>query len=690
MRRRPIGSAAAAAALTAAVAAAQAQNADAAAGMRVVVTATREAAAADTAPMSVDVIDAQALRERNPAAGVAGLLARVPGVFVHDRVALAQESTIALRGFGARAAFGVRGVRVLVDGLPASTPDGQGGTALFDLASADRIEVLRGPFSALYGNHAAGVVQIFTREAPARPELELQTQAGEGGMARLGLVASGRSQTLDALVSASQLDSSGWRAHSSARMGQLHGRLRWRLGESTTLAAIVNTFEQPESLDPLGLTAAQMAADPTQANPAAAAWRTRRVLRSGLAGLVLDHADADGWRWHASVHGGTRSNRQWLAFGGSGPTSAGGVAGFEREQSGIDLRLSLPLPQARLVLGAASERASDERRGWVNVAGEAGELKRDETDAVRQTGAYAQLQWQPAKDWHLQAGLRRSSVHFESRDRYITAANPDDSGAARYTAWTPALGLLVQLGPATAAYANAGRSFETPTFAELAYRPDGASGLNFALRPSSSQHLEAGLRGRHASGGWQVAAFGIRSADEIVVASAAGGRTVYRNASETRRYGIEASGDAVLTPTLAARVAASWLRARFDEGFATPAGPVAAGARLPGVPEATLFAELAWTPAPAWSAAIEAQSRGDIVVDDRGSESAAGATVLALRLGWTHSEGPWTWRVLARLDNLADRRWASAVYVNDGNGRTYAPGAPRSASLGISLAHRWQ
>lgn len=688
MRRHALASAAALAVTALAVTAARAQSDPSA--QQVVVTATREAAPAGSAPMALDVVDADALRERNPLTGVAALLARVPGLFVHDRVALAQESTIALRGFGARAAFGVRGVRLLVDGLPISTPDGQGGTAQFDLASADRIEVLRGPFSALYGNHAAGVLQVFTREAPQRPELELQTHAGEGGAVRVGLVGGGRSGAFDAVVSASELDSPGWRAHSSARQGQMHGRLRWQLGESTTLSTVLNAFEQPESLDPLGLSAAQMAEDPAQANPAAEPWRTRRVLRSQIAGVLLDHRDAAGWRWHAALHGASRGNRQWLAFGGSGPTSAGGVAGFERRQSGLDLRLTLPLPQASLTLGLASERASDERRGWVNVAGETGELKRDETDAVRQTGAYAQLQWQPAERWQLHAGLRRSSVRFDATDRYITAANPDDSGHARYAAWTPAIGLLWRWDAQTSVYANAGRSFETPTYAELAYRGGGATGLNFELRPSTSRHLEAGLRGRHAGGGWRITAFAIRSEDEIVVDSAAGGRTVYRNADATRRHGLEASADAALTPTWSARVAATWLRARFDAGFTTPAGPVAAGSRLPGVPEATLFAELDWAPAPAWSAALELQARGDVMVDDRGSEAAPGAGLLALRLAWTHVDGPWTWRVLGRLDNLADRRWASAVYVNDGNGRYYAPGAPRSASLGVTLAHRWR
>lgn len=673
------------AALACSPACARAEGSDAA---RVVITATREPLSVLAAPMAVDVVDGDALSERNPSAGVAGLLARVPGVVVHHRETLAQEQTIAIRGFGARAAFGVRGIRLLVDGLPASTPDGQGGAAMFDLASAARVEVTRGPFSSLYGNHAAGVVQVFTREAPSRPTVQTSAFVDQHGQARLGVVAGARGERLDAVVSASHTDADGWRDWSRARMAQAHARLRWRLDEATTLAAVVNAFEQPESLDPLGLTAAQMAADPEQAHPEARRWQTRRRLRHALAGLVLDHADADGRRWHATLHGAQRRNLQMLAFPGSGAASAGGVSGFDRDQAGLALRVTLPLAQGRLVLGAERERAAELRRGWVNAGGEPGPLKREQTDTVAQAGIYAQGHWEPALGWDVHAGLRRSWVNFDSRDRYIAPGNPDDSGSARYAAWTPAVGVARRLSPGLSAYASAGRSFETPTFAELAYRPGGASGLHFDLQPSVGRHVEAGLRGT-APWRWQLTAFGVETRDEIVVASAAGGRTVYRNAGATRRHGIEASADADLAPTLAVHVAATWLRARFAEPFTTPAGPVAAGARLPGVPETTLQAELAWTPSGPWSAALEMQARGAVPADDRGSEAAGGAAVLAARLAWEKAQGPWRWRARLRVDNLGDRRWASAVYVNDSNGRYYAPAAPRTVSLGVELTRRW-
>lgn len=687
-----------AAALVAGPAAAGAQQ-DGRESSTVVVTATREASPRLDAPMALDVIDADALRDRHPGAGVSGLLARVPGVFVNDRETMAQEQTIAVRGFGARAAFGVRGIRLLLDGLPASTPDGQGGTAMFDLSSAARIEVLRGPFSALYGNHAAGVIQVFTREAPDRPTASLRTGVAEGGQSWLNLQGGARGERLDAVISASHLDNQGWRDWSRGRMDQLHTRLRWRLGERTTLAAIVNAFEQPDSLDPLGLTAEQMAADPTQASPAAREWRTRRELRHALAGLVLDHADEAGRYWHATLHGARRENLQTLAFSGTGPTSAGGVSGFERRQNGVSLHVAQPLPGgARLVLGAELERAAEERRGWVNVGGEAGALKRDETDTVAQAGVFAQAQWRPAAGWNLHAGVRRSWVRFDSRDRFITATNPDDSGAARYAAWTPALGLSVRLSPSLAAYANVGRSFETPTFAELSYRPGGASGLNFALRPSLSRHAEVGLRGgtTQSSGApapgaaqWQVAVFGVRTHDEIVVASSIGGRTVYGNAAGTRRIGLEASMETSLTPTLSARAAATWLRARFTAALSPPSGPVPAGTQLPGVPTRTLHAELAWRPSTTWSAALEARARDAMTANDRGSASAGGALTLAARLGWTLKDGDWTWRALLRLDNLTDRRMAAAVYVNDANARYYAPAGPRALAAQLQFDRRF-
>ena len=651
----------------------------------VVVTATRGEASSFDLPAAIDVVERRDLRDRWQI-GVSEVLDRIPGAVATNRGTFAQEEQIVLRGFGARSQFGVRGVRLLADGIPASTPDGQGGSGLFDLASAERIEVLRGPFSALYGNHAGGVVQVFTADGTSPPSLAADVAAGSWGSWRAASRYGGRWEGFDALVSVSRSETDGYRAWSSARKDQLNAKLRFAPQAGTRFTVVLNRLDQPDNLDPLGLTAAEMAADRRQAGAAALAFRTRRSLENSQAGLVFEHELEGGGAVRATVYMGQRGNEQYLALAGTGATSSGGVSTYERNFGGAGLRWTRRIDALLLTAGIDAERADDRRQGYVNDAGTKGALRRDEDDATRQTGVYAQAQWTPLPEWSLHAGLRRSRVTFDSRDRYVTGANPDDSGSVAYSAWTPAVGVVRHLGEKVNLYANLGRSFETPTFIELAYRPTGASGLNLDLRPSISRHAEIGIKVRFDPAvRFDAALFRIDTREEIVVDTNAGGRTAYRNAGRTRRLGVELSLDARIGENASARIAATWLEARFRDGFAGVAGAVAPDSRIPGVPGRTLWAELAWRhPSSGFSSALEGRWSGRVEVDDRNTEAAAGYFVANLRAGFEQRIGAWRLHQFARLDNAFDRAYVGAVYVNDGNGRYYAPAAQRSWLVGLS------
>lgn len=679
-------------------------------GPAIVVSATRSPHAAFDLPLAADVLDARRIAESGPRLMAVESLNRLPGTLVLGRETLSQEPQIVLRGFGARSQFGVRGIRLLADGIPASTPDGQGGSGLFDFASAARLEVTRGAFSALHGNHSGGVVQIITEDGPRPPELSGQFALGGYGQRFSAVKLAGQwdmpvagdsarpTGGLNAVASLSDWRSDGYRAWSAARKQQFNARLRYAISADTRVSLVANRLDQPENLDPLGLTAAQMATDRRQANPAALTFATRRSLRNEQLGLVVEHRLAGGDELRAMAYGGSRNNTQYLALSGIGATSSGGVSRIDREFVGAGLRWS-GLRGARdewtWTAGLDTDLARDERRGYVNNNGVIGALRRDETDTARQDGVYVQTEWQFAPAWALHGGLRYSRVRFDSRDRYIVAGNPDDSGTMRYAAWTPALGLVYRAAEDVNVYANLGRGFETPTFVELAYRSDGVSGLNTALRASLSTQAEVGVKaalGREGRGGYvQAALFDIATRDEIVVDSNLGGRTTYRNAGATTRRGLELSWSHGSATGIGAEVAATWLRAAFRDGFVgNGGGSVAAGNRLPGVPALALFGELAYRdPAKRWFVALEGRWQDKLWVNDANAEAAAGFFVAGVRLGAQQRHGDWRIEQFLRVDNLFDREYVGAVYVNDGNGRYYAPAAARRwlAGLRISVAY---
>jgi iron complex outermembrane recepter protein len=535
-------------------------------------------------PASLDSISRREMREGGPQVNLSEALGRVPGLVVQNRQNYAQDLQISSRGFGARASFGVRGIRLIADGIPATMPDGQGQAAAFSLSSAQRIEVLRGPFSSLYGNAAGGVIQIFTADGPVEPTVAASFHAGSHGMTKWGLQHGGQHGPLNALIDASRFDISGYRDHSTARRDHLNARFRMDAGERGVLTLVLNALDQPQTLDPLGLNAAQAAQNPRQAAANARVFNTRKSVAQQQAGLVYDFRLASGDRLQARAYHGDRQVTQFLAIpiaAQNAPTSSGGVVDLDRGYGGAGLRwtreTALAAAPLTLSVGVDYDRMAERRSGFVNDFGVAGALKRDEDDKVINTDVYLQAEWQLAPRWRLSAGARHSRVRFESRDRFVTAVNPDDSGAVTYVRTTPVAGVVYSPHPALNLYANIGKGFETPTFAELAYRPGGASGLNFELRPARSLHREFGLKALvGGSGRVNAALFRIDVQDEIVVNSSGGGRTDFRNAAQTRREGLELLWQNRWGRGFETLLAYTLLDARFSQPFTSSTATVPA------------------------------------------------------------------------------------------------------------------
>jgi iron complex outermembrane receptor protein len=677
----------------------------------VVVTGSRVEQRAFDLPMSVDVITRGEIQDGKARVNISEDLNRVPGTFVQNRENFAQELQIVIRGFGARSQFGTRGVRLIVDGLPASTPDGQGNPGIFDLGSAERIEVLRGPFSALYGNHSGGVAQVFSESGSTPPAAGADVSFGSYGFQRYaakgGLVAG----AFDGMASASYFSTEGYREHSAALKAQFNTKAALQLDERNRLTIVATGFNQPGAQDPLGLTGAQVQANPRQAQPVALLFDARRSLDAAQGGVLWDTKLGAADALRVLAYTGSRSNEQYLAVpldAQLAATSSGGVSTLERTSRGAGVRWThqgaLAGGALTLVAGAELDTSSEDRQGYLNRFGTRGALKRDETNDVTSTAGYVQAEWWFVPRASLTAGVRYTRVAFDSSDRYIVTGNPDDSGSVTYGEWTPSVGLLWRATEDLNLYASYGRAFETPTTAELAYRPDGASGLNFALQPAVSDQVEVGAKARLGAARVNLAVFSIRTGGEVVIARNTGGRSSFTNASDTSRLGAEllvageaAAGDGA---TLSAQAALTLLNARFDEPFRSCAplaafcnpvtgantATVPAGNRIPGVPNVSFFADLQYR-RPQWAgltAAVEVVANGSVAVNDFNSAYAPGYGVANVWAGLQQRAGSWQLRQFARVNNVFERSFIGAVIVGDANGRYYAPAPTRNWLVGAS------
>ncbi|MDP1536070.1 MAG: TonB-dependent receptor [Burkholderiales bacterium] len=662
----------------------------------VTVSATRTERDSMDLPVSVDSVDQRAIREVNPQVNLSEVLNRVPGIAVQNRQNYAQDLQISSRGFGARSAFGVRGIRLVADGIPATMPDGQGQAASFNLSSAQRIEVLRGPFSSLYGNAAGGVVQIFTADGPADPTISTSAVAGSFGTHKLGVQYGGQHGPLNLLLDASRFETDGYRDHSAARRDHANAKLKFDLGSAGRVTLVFNALDQPETQDPLGLTAAQVAANPRQAVANAYTFNTRKSIAQTQAGVTYELPFGSGQALHVRAYLGDRRVTQHLAIPVAlqdVATHSGGVVDLDRGYGGVGLRWSRETKVAgrafTVSAGVDHDRMAERRRGFINNNGITGALKRDEDNTVTNTDVYAQVDWQATRQLGLLAGLRRSRVAFDSRDYFVAGINGNDSGATDYVRTTPAIGATWRFAPVLNVYANAGRGFETPTFAELAYRPGGATGLNFGLRPSNSLHREIGIKALTGGRGhMNLALFRIETKDEIVVNSAAGGRTDFKNAAGTRREGLEVAWQQQFARDFESVLAWTLLDAKFTQSFTTGAPPVTvrAGNRLPGVAANVLYGELVWRDsASGFHAGVELKHSGRVYVNDQNSESAAAYTIGNLRAGFQQRGKGWRLTEFVRIDNVTDRAYVGSVIVADGNRRFYEPAPGRAAMVGVTL-----
>jgi iron complex outermembrane recepter protein len=452
--------------------------------------------------------------------------------------------------------------------------------------------------------------------------------------------------------------------------------------------------------DPQGLSRAQVEQNRRQVSAGSIQFDTRKTVRQEQAGATVEHRLTDTDTLRLAGYGGSRTVEQFLSIPLDNQldvTSSGGVVDLDRGYYGADLRWTRAMRLAggpfSLALGLGHDHQKERRRGFINQNGTATDLKRDENDTVWNTDLYLQTDWKFAPRWLVSAGVRRSVVHFDSSDYYVAGANPDDSGSARFTNTSPALGITFSATPSLNLYGNVGRGFETPTFAELAYRPGGGTGLNFDLQPSTSTHAELGAKAFvGASQRLTAAIFHIDTRNEIVIDSAIGGRTVFKNAGGTERRGAEASWSGKASATVAFLAVATWIDARYREGFSSGTPPVAipAGNHLPGIPRRTAFAEVAWRPAgPAWHTALEARYSDRVYVNDANAESAPPYAILNWRLVLEQRGGRWLLSEFLRIDNIGNREYIGSVIVGDGNGRFYEPAPTRSAVIGATAQLRF-
>lgn len=660
-------------------------------------------------PAAVSVVSGDDLRNSLAQVNLSEGLGSVPGLQIQNRQNYAQDLQLSVRGFGSRSMYGVRGVRVYVDGIPATMPDGQGQTSNIDINSVEKVDVLRGPYSALYGNASGGVVNIDTQTGSQPDTLTAGTYYGSYGSWRNSVKASGatgdgtHAGDVNYTISGSRFTTHGYRDHSGTQKNLGNAKLGVRIDDVSTLTLMLNSVSV-DANDPGGLTREEWKANPRQ-SPRGDNFNTRKSLDQTQVGLRYQRDMSENDQLTLTTWHGERHTTQYQSIPLAPqlrPAYPGGVIVLERKYSGVDTRWkhqdqigSVPF---NVIGGLDYETLTERRQGFENFNlvngvpefGEKGNQRRNEKNVMWNLDPYLQSSWELTPKWTLDAGVRYSTVSFDSEDYYVTTGNGDDSGSKRYHKLLPMGSLNYAVTDAWNLYFSAGRGFETPTINELSYRSVNGSqtGLNLGLKPSTSDTFELGSKTRLGYGLLTAALFQTNTDNELVVAESSNGRSVYKNAGKTRRRGVELSFDQQFAENWQLKMAWTYLDASYrnetcdNTGNCTPAGN-----RLPGVAKNMGYASLGWLPEQGLHAGADVRYMSSIQADDENDAKAPSYTVAGLSAGYKFGWDKWSLDLFSRVDNLFDKEYVGSVIVNEGNGRYYEPAPGRNYGVGATLSY---
>lgn len=661
----------------------------------IVVTATRQLQNSFDLPVAIDVVDEEDIKKGQLQMTLSESLIRVPGITAQNRTQQAQDPQISSRGFGSRSAFGVRGVRVYVDGIPLTMPDGQGQPGVVDLSAIKSIEVMRGPFSSLYGNSSGGVIQLFTQDAPPTPTLGITSMFGSYDTKRNVMEASGQHEGLEYMLNVSNFESDGYRDHSKSDKQMGTAKFKIRLNEDTKITTLVNWFEQ-DALDPLGLTKSDVATDRKSVVPAALNANTRVSRNHTQVGFNIEHVINEHNTLSLIPYVGTRKNTQILPFNPFGTNAR--TSEISRNFYGSDLRWDhsgFMFGRKYTFSAGLNYGKSEDDRLDINtqIAGApANVTNRDEVNTSTNFDRYIQGKFSATDSIDIHAGLRRTKVNLDVKDNFITGFG-DNSGSVSYNKTNPVVGVIWKTSPRLNLYANYGRGFETPTFIEAAYNSTTSGATpNLNLKPSTSENFEIGTKAYLTDNTKaNLTLYYIKTSDEIVVSQIDfANRSTFTNANNTIRKGAEFSLESALDHNITTYFAYTLLDAKFDSDFSSANGLITSGSRIPGTYSNQAYAELRWQYPPlGFQTAFETRYNSKVYVNDLNTDSASSYTIYNLRAGFEQAFNHWLFREYLRIENITDREYIGSIRINDSNSRFYEPAAERNYLLGLSAQYRF-
>ena len=636
-------------------------------------------------PMAVGSVGTDQIQLGRQQNSLGESLLTIPGLIIQSQYNYAQDLRISIRGFGARASFGIRGIKIFTDGIPNTLPDGQSNLDDLDLGSVQRMEVIRGPSSSLHGPAAGGVINIVTEDGPQHPFVEGRSTFGSYDFRKNQIKGGGQDKNLNYLGNLSNLSYTGYRDHSATRNSLLNTKIRYDFDASSYLTVVFNVLDTPEAQDPGALNEREVQDDRRQAAPRALSFDAGETVDQQKLGLVYRNSITEAGQLALRSYYVGREFDNFLPFDVNS-NGQGGSVDLDRRfiGGGGDYTYTGQLfgRTNNLVVGVEIDAQRDERTRFANNFGERGALTTNQNEDVTGYGVHLQDEFHVRDDLRLTLGLRHDVLEYDVEDKVGTG-----SGSRTFEQSSPMIGLLWKTGSSVNLYGNVSTSFEPPTTTELA-NPLGATGFNQSLDAQTATNYEIGIKGLlPAKSRYEVALFHMDLEDELVPFELAGsGQTFYENAGESTRNGLEAS--LVIQPLAGLTTTLTYTYSDFTfDRFMDVNGNVFDGNKTPGVPDNQFYADVSYFHPAGFYASGNILYAGSFFADNANTVKIDSYTVANVRVGYIHETGGWELSPFVGLNNISNEKYNDNIRINAGFGRYFEPAPEFNAYGGITIRY---
>jgi iron complex outermembrane receptor protein len=656
----------------------------------VIVSATRIPTDINQLPFAAGLVSLDEIQTARQQLGLDEALATIPGLFFQNRYNFAQDLRIAIRGFGAQANFGIRGIRIFADDIPLTLPDGQTSVDAIDLGSAEQIEVIRGPFSAVFGAASGGVINIRTEEGPSPPFLSGRVNLGSYGYRQFQAKTGGDKGHWNWLANVSSTRLDGYRDHSEYHSDLLNSKFRYEFNDGSRLTLLFNAVDSPEAQDPGGLNSLEVAEDRRQAAPRNLLFNAGESLDQQTMGLAWRKDVNQNQALMLRAYYVLRDFNNRLPFDVNS-NGQGGSVDLDRKVGGLGGHYRWTFEpggdsderENQLVLGFDLDAQRDHRKRFANNQGTLGELTTNQDEDVSTAAIFVEDAWDITLKLALTLGARYDEVDYKVTDH----TGSGGSGRAEFSQFSPIAGLLWSLGPGTNLYGNVSRSFDPPTTTELA-NPEGSTGFNQDLDSQTATNYELGVKGLlRGKARYELALVHIDVKDAIVPFELGGsGQSFFENAGRSTRRGAEAALSVELLPGLTGTATYTWSDFTFDE-FRGVDGEVFDGNRVPGIPEQLFNVELDWSHSSGLFAAWNLLYAGSFFADNANEVETDDYLVSNLRAGYRWAGEHWEISPFVGVNNMFDEKYMSNVRLNASFGRYWEPAPKRNVYGGVLIRY---